>query len=91
MSNLTFGILREANLKRLPLFKNKKGEVAHSQPDGSDWTIEEWIEAVVGEVGEYANFSKKIRRNDLTLDEAREDIGKELADIAIYMDILAYR
>lgn len=38
-SILTFAELREANIARLPQFKNKHGEPAHSQPDGSDWSI----------------------------------------------------
>lgn len=88
---LTFPQLRGANLRRLPLFKNSKGEPAHSQPDGSDWTDEEWLEAFVGELGEFANLHKKTRRGDLTLDEARPMLASELADAIIYLDILAYR
>lgn len=34
---------------------------------------------------------KKIERGDMTLDEARIDLGKELADIQIYLDLLAFR
>jgi hypothetical protein len=40
--------------------------------------------ALAGEVGEFANISKKIRRGDLTLDEARMALASELADIFIY-------
>jgi len=88
---LTFNTLRGANLARLPQFKNKKGDPAHSEPDGSDWSLGDWCTAVTGELGEAANLIKKVKRGDLTLDEAREDISKELADVQTYLDILAFR
>lgn len=86
---LTFDTLRHANTVRLPLFKNGRGEPAHSEPDGSDWTLGEWMTAVTGEVGEAANLIKKIKRGDLTIEEARPLVDKELADIVCYIDILA--
>ena len=49
------------------------------------------MQAVVGELGELANIMKKVRRGDLTMDEARPAIAKELADVAIYFDILSMR
>lgn len=91
MNRLTFGILRQANLKRIPQFKNAKGEPAHSEPDGSDWIPAQWLQAVTGELGELANLMKKVDRGDFTLEEAREDLAKECADIQIYLDILAFR
>lgn len=90
-STLTFGTLREANLRRLPQFKNRKGEPAHSEPDGSDWSLSAWSNAVLGELGEAANIIKKIERGDLTLDEARPELAREFADVQTYLDILAYR
>lgn len=86
---LTFSDLREANIKRLPLFKNKHGVPAHSEADGSDWTPLEWAGAVSGEVGEAANLVKKVRRGDMTMEEARPLIAKELADVQTYLDIFA--
>ena len=68
---MTFAALRAANVARLPRFKNRKGEPAHSQPDGSDWALSTWSNAVLGELGELANLIKKVERGDLTLDEAR--------------------
>jgi NTP pyrophosphatase (non-canonical NTP hydrolase) len=91
MMKLDFQTLRDANLARLPLFKNRKGEPAHSEPDGSDWALSAWCNAVCGELGEAANLIKKIERGDFTLDEARDALGKELADVMTYLDILAYR
>ena len=101
---LTFDCLRRANLKRLPLFKNGKGEPAHSKPDGSDWKLSQWSNAIAGEGGEMvaaleifkrvgvlANCTKKIDRGDKTIDEAKDDLANELADIVCYVDILASR
>lgn len=90
-TNLTFDALRAANMARLPQFRDRHGNLAHSSPDGSDWSLSDWCTALTGEVGEAANIIKKIRRGDLTVDEARTELGKELADIAIYLDILAFR
>jgi len=88
---LTFDTLRKANVARLPQFKNKRGLPAHSQPDGSDWSLSGWSNAVLGELGEAANLIKKIERGDFTLEEMREELGKELADVQTYLDILAFR
>lgn len=90
-NGLTLNALRGANVARLPLFKNAKGEPAHSQPDGSDWALSTWCNAVLGELGELANLIKKIERGDCTLEEKRLEVGKELADVLTYLDILAFR
>jgi NTP pyrophosphatase (non-canonical NTP hydrolase) len=52
LSKLTFETLRIANITRLPLFKNRKGESAHLEPDGSDWALSAWANATMGELGE---------------------------------------
>ena len=88
---LTFDELRAANVRRLPQFKNRKGEPAHSAPDGSDWKLSAWCNAVLGELGELANLIKKIERGDMTLAEAYADVSDELADTQTYLDILAFR
>ena len=90
-TTMTFSVLRFANVARLPLFKNGKGEPAHSRPDGSDWKLSTWMNAVLGELGEAANIVKKVERGDLTLDEARPMLAKEFADVATYLDITAFR
>lgn len=91
MTELTFSALRKANVARMPLFKNGKGEIAHSQPDGSDWSPAQWLQAMVGEVGEYANVRKKFERGDINLSEFMEAARNELADVMIYLDLLAFR
>lgn len=88
---LTFNVLRRANVARLPLFKNKHGIASHSEPDGSDWSPAQWLQAVVGELGEYANLRKKFERGDITEEEFKQEACKELADVQIYLDILAFR
>jgi NTP pyrophosphatase (non-canonical NTP hydrolase) len=86
---LTFRTLRDANLKRLPMFKDALGRTCHAKDDGSDWSPAQWLQAVVGELGEYANLRKKVERGDKTLAEARPMLADELADVVIYLDILA--
>lgn len=88
---LTFNALRSANLARLPEFRNKHGEPAHSQPDGSDWSPAQWLQAVTGELGEYANVRKKFERGDLTAEEFEQQAADELADVMCYLDILAFQ
>jgi len=87
---MTFATLRKANTTRIPLFKNKHGKVVHNA-DGSDWSLSQWSNAVLGELGELANVIKKIEREDFTLEEARVDCAKECADVMTYLDILAFR
>lgn len=86
---LTFDQLRAANIARMPEFKNCHGEIAHSKPDGSDWSPAQWLQAVVGELGEYANERKKFERGDISVGEFRAKAANELADVVIYLDILA--
>lgn len=88
---LTFNVLRGANIKRLPTFKNAKGEPAHSEPDGSDWSPAQWLQAVTGELGEYANIRKKFERGDINEEEFHALARAELADVVTYLDILAFR
>lgn len=108
---LTFDEFRKANVARIPQFKNSNGGPAHSEPDGSDWLLSGWSNAVEGELGEVGealedfvvfarlqkhlgrngNIIKKIERGDYTLEEKRQALADELADVQTYLDILAYR
>lgn len=87
---LTFNTLRDANAARIPTFRNSRGELCHNA-DGSDWSLNDWLTATMGELGELANVLKKVRRGDFTLGALRPEIAKELADVQIYLDILAFR
>jgi hypothetical protein len=89
MPGLTFSALRKANLKRVGVFRNSKGGLAHKKPDGSDWSPAQWLQAFIGEVGEYCNFRKKFERGDMTFEEFQKAAAKELADAQTYLDLLA--
>lgn len=90
-NGLTFNTLRGGNVARLPEFKNRHGERAHIRDDGADWSPAQWLQAVTGELGEYANLRKKVERGDLTQEEAKSLLADELSDVVIYLDILAYQ
>jgi NTP pyrophosphatase (non-canonical NTP hydrolase) len=103
MNELKFKTLREANLKRLPQFRDRQGSIAHTHPTGADWSPDRWMNAVTGEVGECAGELKKAARGDYgptakcamngypewMPDEVRQKIAKEMADVVVYLDILA--
>lgn len=86
---LTFNTLRNGNRARLPEFKNNKGETAHTKGDGTDWSLNDWMVACLGELGEAANVLKKVRRGDLTLEDAMPMLTQEFADVVIYLDLLS--
>lgn len=86
-NGLTFNTLRAGNQKRLPEFRNNKGELSHT--GFNDWSLNDWATAVTGELGEACNILKKVRRGDLSLEEARPKLTQEFADVVIYMDLLA--
>lgn len=81
--NLNLAALRAANIVRLPRFMNNLGEKAHSKPDGSDWSPRMWMIALMGEVGETAEARKDGYPCDV--------VASEVADIQIYLDIMAQR
>lgn len=90
MDPLTYAELRKINVERCE-------EVFHKL---EDWSPTDWATAVAGEVGEACNLIKKLRRLD-GADKAQdtlsrrmmliERIAEELADVAIYLDLLAAR
>ena len=55
------------------------------------WSLTDWAAALAGEVGEACNAIKKIRRGDYALDERRNELADELADVVTYCDLLAAR
>lgn len=52
------------------------------------WSPTDWGCALAGEVGELCNLLKKRRRGDVV---SLEDVADEMADVAIYLDLLATR
>lgn len=90
MSHLVFEDLRRANVARCEDVFN----AIH------DWSPTDWACAMAGECGEACNEVKKLRRldgadsiknTDIHRQELRLKIGKELADLVIYADLLAAR
>lgn len=74
--------LREANSTRQDEWENAKGKLSLSY----------FGNAIAGEVGEACNVIKKIERERLGLRGSRaniSDLAEELADVIIYMDLLA--
>lgn len=75
---LTFWELRLANVRRCD-------ESFHPV---EDWSPTDWACAAAGEMGEACNLIKKLRRGEPI---ERDDIGDEIADTVIYLDLLADR
>lgn len=88
---MDFDTLRQANRERVGKFKNKHGQPAHTTHNGSDWTPAQWLQALVGELGEFANIRKKYERGDLDYATYAAAAAKELADVQTYLDLLAFR
>ena len=95
MSDLTFLQLAEKSYTRCQRWHKNGLE---------DWSMTDWSNAVTGELGEACNAIKKLRRIEDGLanisepgrsltdrDAAIREIGKELADTMIYLDLLAQR
>ena len=60
----------------------------------TDWSVSDWAVAAAGEIGEALNAVKKYNRARDGIQGATataEDIGKEIADTVIYLDLLAQR
>lgn len=62
----------------------------------NSWSLSDWLTATMGELGEAANFAKKLNRvrdgipgNRETEGELWTALGKELADVFIYLDLLS--
>ena len=56
------------------------------------WTAQEWSNAIAGECGELCNLTKKLKRDAESSNPINiMDIGKEIADVVIYADLIAQR
>lgn len=66
-------------------------------PNDDEWSTADWSNAMCGEAGELANVVKKLRRHecglanngDPTPDELREKAADEIADVFLYLNLLA--
>lgn len=83
--SLTFAQVREQNMARCRRWHGDK-----------PWELNRWAVALTGEVGELCNVIKKLNRiadaiQHIGMDERvlREELPKEIADIFLYLDLLA--
>lgn len=84
---MTFDELRAANLSRC----------ARWHPRGlNEWSLSDWGVATAGEMGEALNVVKKLNRerdgiagNTLSEAQLHAELADEIADVAIYLDIMA--
>lgn len=53
-----------------------------------DWGLVDWSNAIAAEAGELCGKVKEVRRGDVTLEQQREEILKELADVITYADAM---
>lgn len=90
-SPLTFDLLRQATRTRTPLFRNSHGEPVHHSGDGSCWSPATWLQALIGELGEYARVRHQYEAGEITHEVFAAAAAKELADIQCYLDLLAMR
>lgn len=89
MTSLTFAHLRRVNVARC---------IEGWQHPLEAWSLDDWLTAVGGEVGEGLNVVKKLYRvrdgivgNAKGADALVADLADELADAVIYLDLLAAR
>ena len=59
--------------------------------DELDFSLAFWCDAVDRTLGDAADLIKRIERGDISLDEARPALGRELANVQTYLDLLASR
>lgn len=100
LNNLTFEALARASLSRAIRWHGTAETPPRHIPPGygmCGWTLSDWLTATCGELGEAANLIKKLNRQrdgmrgnkDATEALLREALASELADVAIYLDLLA--
>lgn len=82
MESDTFTSFQERNRDRC---ENGFGHrVAFDEPS---WPLQNWALAIAGEAGELCNLVKKCLRGDFTIEEKRDEILAELADVITYADL----
>lgn len=83
----------------VPTFSQRNRQRCES-PSGfnhklDSWSLSDWLTATAGELGEAANIIKKLNRvrdnipgNSETHEQLRAALADELADVAIYLDLM---
>lgn len=94
------GAMKEAARIAVKTFSERNLRRCES-PEGfnhplNSWSLSDWMTATAGELGEAANIIKKLNRvrdgipgNKEPEDELRAMLADEIADVAIYLDLLA--
>jgi len=94
MKHLSFAQMRVVNAARSKAWHGRGGKVRKQD----EWNAADWSNAMCGEAGEVANAVKKLRRlqtrivsskGPKTIEEAKAEIAKEMADTVLYLDLLA--
>jgi NTP pyrophosphatase (non-canonical NTP hydrolase) len=49
------------------------------------YELEHLLVCLVGELGEFANILKKVRRGDFSLSSVKDELDEELVDVFIYL------
>lgn len=88
---LSLSTLSQASRARLPQFRNGHGGPAHASPDGSDWSPATWLQALMGELGEFARVRHEYECGRLSYEDYKREAAKELADVQCYLAILSLR
>lgn len=83
---LSFKVLRKSNELRLSQFKIFRASTLNKK---INWNLEQWILNLTGEVGKAYSIIKGIKKDNLTIEEIKEDLTEQLAYIQIHLDILA--
>ena len=76
------------NFKNFQEINSERNKIAYDG-DCVLCTPSQWLQALVGELGEYANFRKKFERKSISEDTFLTEAKKELADVVCYLFLLA--
>ena len=86
--------------ERLARINTERANEWHGDEGIFDWSLSDWMNALLGEFGEAANVIKKLLRIKLGLRgnrkgeteaELKKQLGEELADICMYLFLVAAR
>jgi len=87
--SMTFEEFARANRERC------QSPQGFNQPDLNDWSRNDWLVAVIGEIGEACNVSKKLKRSEGDFNKNKEtdaDLNakfrQEIGDAGVYLDLI---
>lgn len=100
LNSLTFEHLSITSLSRAKRWHGSRENITRTIPGYGmlGWSLSDWMTATLGELGEASNKIKKLNRvrdgmignkEGETEASLRADLAGELADVAIYLDLMA--